>query len=141
MNKIISFPSHKLLRLYLILILTNSVRTAPIEKSALGLDFDFLPNVSDNGEQIKQEVEGNTKKAELTKDRLQVLDELILDDADGLLSSGSNLLEVSPTTEDLVPAQPNNPKADYEEVTAVSKDLDLVGATVDAELIQVVPVL
>jgi hypothetical protein len=140
MKKIISFPSQKLLRIHFVLILTSSVRTAPTANSESRLHLNFLPKVSDSEEQMIQELGGN-KTAELTKDELQVLDELILDEADGLLSSGANLLEVSPTTEDLVPDQPNNTRVDFEEVTAFSKDLDFGGATVDAELMQVLTVL
>jgi hypothetical protein len=137
MEKVVSVPSHKLLRIHFILILTISVRSAPIASTASHLHISFLPNVSYNEEQMKQELEGNKKTAELTKDGLHVLDELILGETDGLFSSGANLLDVSPTTDDLVPGQPKSTRVDFEEVTPVSKDPYLPGDTADAELLQV----
>jgi hypothetical protein len=131
MKKNVRFPIRQLLRIHFLLLLTSSVRTVPITNTASGLNFDFLANVSDKKEQIKQELEWSKKDTEPTKERLHILDQLILGDAEDLLSSGAdNLPETSPTAGGLVPGQTDSTSVELQELTPVSED-------VDAELMQV----
>jgi hypothetical protein len=133
MKKNCCFLRHKLLRILVILILIHSIRTIPVATGVSGLRLDFLANLRGSEQQIKQQVEENKEMKEITNEGLQVLDQMNLDDADGFLSSGSNLPEVSPTIEE----QPNSARVDLEEMTPISEDVDQTRSVMDAELMQV----
>lgn len=120
------------------LILTSVVRTVPLGNTASGLNFDLLANVSDEQEQVKPQLEWSKKETEVTKRGLQLLDHVILGDADDLLSSGAaSLPETFPTAENLVPGQTDNAGVELQEVTGVDEDVGRTGDEVDAELMQV----
>jgi hypothetical protein len=95
-------------------------------------NYDSLTNVTDSAKQIKHELEWNKAAKAVATEELQVLDQLIIDDADRRLSSGTNFTEMSPTTEDMFPGQ-----LMFEEITEASKGLGTASNTADAEIIQV----
>jgi hypothetical protein len=110
----------------------------PIANTASGLDLDLLANGSDEQEQRKPQLEWSKKETEVTKGGLQVLDHVILGDADDLLSSGAaSVPETFPTAENLVPGQTDSAGVELQEVTGVGKDVGRSGEEVDAELMQV----
>jgi len=122
---------HQLLRTHILLFLVSAIRTAPVTDSS-GLNYGSPTNVTDGAKQIKHELEWNNAAKAVATEELQVLDQLIIDDADRRLSPGTNLTEMSPTTEDLVPGQ-----IMFEEITQASKGLGTTSGTADAEMIQV----
>ena len=95
---------HQLLKTYVLLFLVTAIRTAPITDSS-ALSYGPLTAVTDSAKQIKHEMDWNKPAKAVATEELQVLDQLIIDDADRRLSPGTNLTEVSPTTEDVVPGQ------------------------------------
>jgi len=122
---------HQLLKAHILLFLITAIRTAPITDSSV-LNYGTLTNVTDSAKQIKHELERNKAAKAVATEELQVLDQLINDDADIHLSSGTNLTEMSPTTVDVVPGQPM-----FEEMAQASKGLGTTSGTGDAEIIQV----
>jgi len=122
---------HQLLKTHFLLFLLTATRTAPITDSP-SLNNGSLTNATDSAKQIKHELEWNKAAKAVATEELQVLDQLIIDDVDRRLSSGTNLTEMSPTTEDVVPGQ-----LMFEEITQASKALGTTGDTADAEIIQV----
>jgi hypothetical protein len=134
----VRLPIRQLLRINFMLLLTSSVRAVPIANSASGLSFDLLANASDEQEQMKPQLEWSSKEAEVTKEGLQVLDHVILGDADDLLSSGAaNLPETFPTAENLVPGHTDGSRFELQEVTRVGEDVGRTGVETVAELMQV----
>lgn len=128
----------QLLRINLMLMLTSSVRTVPIANGASGRSFDLLANASDEQERMKPQQEWSNKETEVTEEGLQVLDHVILGDADDLLSSGAaNLPETFPTAENLVPGQTDRSRVELQEVHRVGEDVGRTGDETDAELMQV----
>jgi hypothetical protein len=121
---------HRLLKTHVLLFLVTAIRTAPITDSS-ALNYGSLTNVTDSAKQIKHELEWNKAAKAVATEELQVLDQLIIDDADRRLSSGTNLTETS-TTEDVVPGQ-----LMFEEITQASKGLGTTSDIEDAEIIQV----
>lgn len=121
---------HQLLKTHVLLFLVTAIRTAPITDPS-ALNYGSLTNVTDSAKQIKHELEWN-KAAKAVATELQVLDQLIIDDAYRRLSSGTNLTEMSPTTEDVLPGQ-----VMFEAITQASKEPGNTGNTADAEIIQV----
>lgn len=117
-------------------MLISSVRTVPIANPS-AVNYGSVTNVSDSAKQIKHELDCDQEAPDVAKEELQVLDQLIVDDAERRLSSGANLTEISPTTEDLVPGQLNSGQLLHEEMVSVKKELDTTNDTVNAEMIQV----
>jgi hypothetical protein len=131
-------PVRQLLRINFMLILTSSVRTVPVANTPSGLNLSLLANASEEQEQVKPRLEWSKKETEVTKEGLQVLDQVILGDADDLLSSGAaNLPETFPTAGNLVPGQTNSAGVELQEVTGVGEDVGRTGDAVDADLMQV----
>jgi len=122
---------HQLLKTYVLLFLVSAIRTAPITDSS-ALSYGSLTTVTDSAKQIKDELEWNKPAKTVATEELQVLDQLIIDDADRRVSPGANLTEVSPTTEDVVPGQ-----LMFAEITPASKGLGTTSDTADADIIQV----
>ena len=121
----------QLLKTHVLLFLVTAIQTAPITDSS-ALNYDSLTNVTDSAKKIKHELEWNKAAKAVATEELQVLEQLIIDDADRRLSSGTNLTEMSPTTEDVVAGQ-----LMFEEITEASKGLGTTSDTADAEIIQV----
>ncbi|XP_069679294.1 uncharacterized protein [Periplaneta americana] len=129
--------SNLAVRVHIIFALMHPGWSLPLASTASGIRFDFLSNVSDNEEQMKQKLQEGKKAKEAANEGLQVLDQLILDEAGGLLSSYASIPETSPTTEDFVAGQVNTGRVELEEVSPVSKDVDHMGSSLgDAELMQ-----
>jgi hypothetical protein len=122
---------HQLLKTHVLLFLVTAIQTAPITDSP-SLNNGSLTNATDGAKQIKHELEWSKAAKAVATEELQVLDQLIIDDADSRLSSGTNFTEISATTEDVVPGQ-----LMFEAVTQASKGLGTTGDTADAEIIQV----
>ena len=122
---------HQLLKTHVLLLLVTAMRTAPITDTS-ALNYSSLTNVTDSAKPIEHELEWNKAAKTVATEELQVLDQLIIDDADRRLPSGTNLTEISPTTEDVVPGQ-----LMFEEITQASKGLGTTSDTADAEIIQV----
>jgi hypothetical protein len=134
----IRFPVSLLLRINLLLILTSSVLTVPIANRASGPNFHLLANGSDGEEQTISQFQWSQKEAEVTKARMQVLDHLILGDADDLLSSGAaNLPDSFPTAESLVPGQTDSATVQLQEATGTREDVGHTGDQGNADLMQV----
>jgi hypothetical protein len=123
--------SHQLLKSHVLLLLVTAIRTAPITDSS-ALNYGSLKNLTDSAKQIQHELEWNKATKAVATEELQVLDQLIIDDADRRLSSGTNLTEMSPTMEEVVPGQ-----LMFEEITQASKGLGTTSDTSDVEIIQV----
>jgi len=123
--------SRQLLKSHVLLLLVTATRTAPITDSST-LNYGSLTNVTDSAKQIQHELEWNKAAKAVATEELQVLDQLIIDEADRRLSSGTNLTEMSPTMEDAVPGQ-----LMFEDITQANKGLGTTGDTADAEIIQV----
>jgi hypothetical protein len=131
MKKGICVFCHQLLKTHVVLILISTVRTVPIANSS-ALNYGPLTNASDSAKEAEHELQCNNEATDVAKEALQVLDQLIIEDAELRLSSGTNFTEMSPTTDDLVPSQ-----LMPEEMTQVKKELDTISDTVDAEIFQV----
>jgi hypothetical protein len=128
----------QLLRINFMLILTSSVRAVPVANRASGINFDLLANASDEQGQKKQQLEWRNKEIDVPKEGLQLLDHVILGDADDLLSSGAaNLPETFPTTENLIPGHTDGARVELQEVTRIGEDVGRTGDETDAELMQV----
>jgi hypothetical protein len=122
---------HQLFKTHVLLFLVSAIRTAPVTDSP-ALNYGSLTNVTDTAKQIKHELDWNKAAKAVATEELQVLDQLIIDDADRRPSSGTNLTEMSPTTEDVIPGQ-----LVFEEVTQASKGLRTTSDTADTGIIQV----
>jgi hypothetical protein len=122
---------HQLFKTHFLLLLVTAIRTAPITDSA-AFDNSSLTKATDSANHINHELGWNKSAKAVATEELQVLDQLIIDDADRRLSSGTNLTEMSPTTEDVVSGQ-----LMFEAITQASKGLGTTGHTADAEIIQV----
>jgi hypothetical protein len=136
MKKNIGFLYHTLLKTPAILILVSSVESVPIANSS-SLNYGFVTNVSDSAEQIKHEIEWDMESTDVAEEELQVLGQTVDDETERLLSSSTNVTEVSPATEILVLGQLNRGQVEVEDVTVVSKELESGGGAEDSEVIEV----
>jgi hypothetical protein len=122
---------HQLLQTQVLLFLVTAVQTAPVTDPS-ALKFDPLTNLTDSEKQIKHEMDWTKTAKAVATEELQVLDQLIIDDADRRLSSGANFTETSAAVEGVYPGH-----LLLEEVTQASKGLDTTSGTADVEVIQV----
>jgi hypothetical protein len=127
-----------LLRIHLVLIVTSSVWSASIANRASAPNFDLLANGSVKEEQMMSQIEWSKKESQVTKERLHVVDQLLLDDADEPLSSGAtNLPETFPTAENVAPGRTDSTRFRLQEVTGARHDASGIGDEGDTGLMQV----
>lgn len=121
-----------ILRIYIILYFGIPLSALPVTSTEAAIHFDFVSNIADEKFNLKK------KTKETLGESLQVFDHLILDDSGSLVfGDGLSLPEVLPTSEDLLPGQPNAGKEDFEEISSVNKEVDHLGSIPEAEILQV----
>jgi hypothetical protein len=134
----IHIPKCQLPRIYLAMLLTNSVLAVPIANRAPGPNLHILANGSGEEEQTISQFEWSHKETQVTKEGRRVLDHLIRGDSEGLLSSGAaNLPDTFPATENLVPGQTDSATDQLQEVTGTSEDVGHTGHEANTKLMQV----